>query len=62
MSVPSESWTLGPAGGVVTSAWNTAGTLAVTSAGTSIGSVLFSGQAYTGLNAPLPGWPEGIAS
>lgn len=62
MAVPSESWTFGPSGGAITSAWNTAGTLAVTSAGTSTGSVTFSGQAYANLNQPLPGWSTGSPS
>jgi hypothetical protein len=55
-----QSWTFG-ASGVDTAAWNGTATLTVSlTAGGTIAT--FGGQAYTGLNAPLPGWPSGCPS
>jgi hypothetical protein len=62
MAAPAQSWTLGPAGGAITAAWNGTASLAVTSAGTSSGSVSFGGQVYAALNGPLPGWQDGAAA
>lgn len=63
MAAPSaQSWTFGATAAQLTSAWNGTATLAVTSAGTAIGSVTFGGQAYAGQNVILPGWATGSPS
>lgn len=62
MAAPAQSWTNGATTTAITSAWNGTATLAVTPAGTEVGSVSFNGQAYTGLNVQLPGWPTGQPS
>ena len=63
MAAPAaQSWTFGATAAQLTSAWNGTATLAVTSAGTAVGSVTFGGQVYAGLDGVLPGWQTGQPS